>query len=163
MSTLAAVAQTDYSDYSGFSSASSTVNSKLKIGALTDSESSITANATATGDDITGTPDDEDGVTLPASVTQGVAGSMTVNVSNTSGSTVYLNVWIDFNRNGVLTDSGEQIATNITIANGTSNSNRTVNFTVSANASRGTAGVRVRLTSTSRPVRAAMARWKIML
>jgi uncharacterized repeat protein (TIGR01451 family) len=146
-----AQAQTaDFGDYNAFGSASSTVVTTLKIGATTDKESTATTNATATGDDTTGT-DDEDGVTIPTSLAKGIATSMTVNVTNTTGSTAYLNVWIDFNRNGVLTDSGEQVAANTTIATGTSNSNRTVNFTVPAAASLGTAGVRVRLTSTSTP------------
>ncbi|WP_395751928.1 putative Ig domain-containing protein [Prosthecobacter sp.] len=146
----AASAATDFSDYSVFASASSTTVSTIKIGATTDSETAITSNSTATGDDTTGS-DDEDGVTVPGSVALGASSSMTVNVTNTSGSTVYLNVWIDFNRNGVLTDSGEQVATNTTIATGTSGVNKTVNFTVPATASVGTAGVRVRLTSTSTP------------
>jgi len=143
-------ATTDFGDFSGFADASSTVISGLRIGAITDTEHTATTNSTATGDDSTYL-DDEDGVTLPATITQGVAGSLTVNVTNTSGAAAYLNVWIDFNRNGVLTDSGEQIAVNTIIGNGTSNSNRTVNFTVPANASAGVAGVRVRLTSTSSP------------
>ncbi len=147
---MAAHAATDFSDYSVFASASSTTVSTIKIGATTDSETAITANTTATGDDVTGT-DDEDGVTLPSSVALGASSSMTVNVTNTSGASVYLNVWIDFNRNGVLTDSGEQVASNTIIATGTSGSNKTVNFTVPATATVGTAGVRVRLTSTSTP------------
>jgi hypothetical protein len=147
---MTASAATDFSDYSAFTSASSTTVSTIKIGATTDSETAITANTTATGDDITGS-DDEDGVTVPSSVVAGTSGSLTVNVTNSSGATVYLNVWIDFNRNGVLTDAGEQVAANTTIATGTSNSNKTVSFTVPATASIGTAGVRVRLTSTSTP------------
>ncbi|WP_395742930.1 beta strand repeat-containing protein [Prosthecobacter sp.] len=146
----AASAATDFSDYSGFGSASSTVVSTIKIGTTTDSETSITANTTATGDDITGS-DDEDGVTVPASVVAGTSGSLTVKVTNSSGATVFLNAWIDYNRNGVLTDSGEQIASNTTIATGTSNASKTITFTVPAAASIGTAGVRVRLTSTSSP------------
>ncbi|MDI1313050.1 putative Ig domain-containing protein, partial [Prosthecobacter sp.] len=146
----AARAATDFSDHSGFSSASSTVNSRLKLGAVIDSETSITANSTATGDDNTGS-DDEDGVTVPASMVTGTTTSLTVNVTNTTGSTAFLNAWIDYNRNGSLSDSGEQIAINTTITTGTSNANRTVNFTVPSGASLGTAGVRVRLTSTSSP------------
>ena len=80
----AATAATDFSDYSLFGSASSTQVSTIKIGATTDTETAITANTAATGDDITGT-DDEDGVTLPASVLLGAASSMTVNVTNSSG------------------------------------------------------------------------------
>ena len=146
----AATAATDFSDYSLFGSASSTQVSTIKIGATTDTETVITANTAATGDDITGT-DDEDGVTLPASVVLGAASSMTVNVTNSSGASAFLNVWIDFNRNGVLTDAGEQVASNTVISTGTSNSNKTVSFTVPATATAGTAGVRVRLTSTSTP------------
>ncbi|MFN0080419.1 MAG: SdrD B-like domain-containing protein, partial [Prosthecobacter sp.] len=149
--TSAAQAAVDYGDYSPFGSASSTVLNTLKIGPLVDGDASNTTNATATGDDTTGS-DDEDGVTVPATITKGATGNtLTVNVTNTTGSTVFLNIWIDFNRNGVLTDSGEQITNNTTVANGTSNSNRTFNFTVPNNASPGTTGVRVRLTSTSSP------------
>ncbi len=146
-----ASAQTaDFGDYSGFGNASSTVVTSLKIGSTTDKESSATTNATATGDDVTGS-DDEDGVTLPATVVRGVVNSMTVKVSNSSGFTAYLNVWIDYNQNGLLTDSGEQVATNVTISNGANNLNRTVNFTPPASASLGTTAVRVRLTSSSSP------------
>lgn len=140
----------DYGDYSLFSSAASTVNSRLKIGSQVDAEYSATTNSTATGDDVTD-DDDEDGVTLPGTLQLGASSSLTVNVTNTRGSTAYLNVWIDWNNNGSLTDSGEQIASNTTISNNTSNSNRTVNFTVPSGASLGTVGVRVRLTSSSSP------------
>lgn len=149
--TGAAVGQTsDFGDYSSFGSASSTRNANLRMGALVDAENSATTNATATGDDVTGS-DDEDGVTVPAVVTRGQTASIIVNLTNASSATAYLNAWIDFNRNGVLTDSGEQIATNTSIAKGTSNANRTISFTVPSGASLGTAGVRVRLTSVSSP------------
>ena len=140
----------DFGDYNGFGNAASTVVTTLKIGASTDKESSATTNATATGDDTTGS-DDEDGVTVPATLTQGASASIVVNVTNSTSATAYLNVWIDYNGNGVLTDSGEQIASNTTIAKGTSNSNRTINFTVPTGATPGVAGVRVRLSSTSTP------------
>jgi hypothetical protein len=143
------IATTDFGDFSGFASASSTVVPSIRIGATTDTEASATTNSTATGDDITGI-DDEDGVTLPPNFIPGVASSLVVNVTNTSGASAFLNVWIDYNRNGSF-DAGEQIATNTTIAHGTTNSNRTINFTPPAGASPGTAGVRVRLTSTSSP------------
>lgn len=69
----AAMAQTaDFGDYSNFGSASSTVVTTLKIGATTDKESAATTNITAAGDDTTGS-DDEDGVTLPASVPKAAA------------------------------------------------------------------------------------------
>jgi len=144
------VANTDFGDYSPFPSASSTTNSTLRIGSTVDGEIAATTNATATGDDNSDL-DDEDGVTVSASVVLGVANSLTVNVTNTRGSTAYLNAWIDFNGNGVLTDSGEQIASNTTVATGTTNSNRTLNFTPPTTVSAGIVGVRVRLTSSSTP------------
>ncbi|MFO1485862.1 MAG: GEVED domain-containing protein [Verrucomicrobiaceae bacterium] len=140
----------DFGDFSSFSSASSVVVTTLKMGATTDKESAATTDSTATGDDITGS-DDEDGVTLPASVQRGASGSMVVNVTNTTGSTAYLNVWVDWNNNGNITSAGSQIATNVTVASGTSNSNRTINFTVPSSATLGPVGVRVRLSSTSSP------------
>ncbi|MCA9060840.1 MAG: hypothetical protein KDA85_20145, partial [Planctomycetaceae bacterium] len=63
-----------------------------------------------------------------------------------------LNAWIDFNNNGVFTDSGEQITANTIIAAGTSNASRNINVVVPAQAVTGTpVGVRVRLSATSSP------------
>lgn len=140
----------DFGDYASFPLASSGKVNSLKIGASTDAEPSANTNSLATGDDNNGT-DDEDGVTLPADLTPGIAASMTVNVTNTSGASAFLNAWIDFNGNGNLTDAGEQVASNTIVANGTSSSNRTVNFMPPVGASPGMVGVRVRLTSVSSP------------
>lgn len=139
----------DHGDYSLFDDASSTAYTSLRMGALVDGEYAQ-ANATASSDDNTGV-DDEDGVTVPATLTPGQASSLVVNVTNTNGATAYLNAWIDFNADGNLTDAGEQIASNVTVANGTSGSNITLNFNVPITATPGTVGVRVRLTSTSSP------------
>ncbi|MDB6076053.1 MAG: hypothetical protein JWO89_3693, partial [Verrucomicrobiaceae bacterium] len=139
----------DHGDYSLFGDVSSTAYVSLRMGALVDGEYTQ-ANATATADDNTGV-DDDDGVTMPSTLTPGQAASMVVNVTNTNGSTAYLNAWIDFNGDGDLTDAGEQVATNQTVANGVSGSNVTVNFTAPVTAKSGTIGVRVRLTSTSSP------------
>ncbi|MEQ1750612.1 MAG: GEVED domain-containing protein, partial [Prosthecobacter sp.] len=141
----------DFGDLSTFGSASSTKNTTLKMGALSDYEYTQTANATATGDDITGS-DDEDGVTLPTGLIQGQSGlSVTVNVTNTSGAETYLNGWIDFNNNGVLTDAGEQIVFNEPVADGISATNRALTFNVPSNATVATVGVRFRLTSIASP------------
>ncbi|MCX6858481.1 MAG: GEVED domain-containing protein, partial [Verrucomicrobia bacterium] len=141
----------DFGDYSLFGSASSTLITNLFVGTLIDAEYAATTDVTATGDNLTGL-NDEDGATIPvAGVVQGAAGSMTVRVTNLSGSSAFMNVWIDYNNNGVLTDAGEQVAANTLIANGTSNATRTVNFTAPATAFIGNVGVRVRLTSTNSP------------
>lgn len=148
--TFVVAANTDFGDYAPFASASSTVDSTLRMGALVDSETTATVNNTASGDDITGV-DDEDGVTVSGNFEQGKQASINVTVTNTRGSTAFLNVWVDFNRNGSLTDSGEQVATNITIPNGTSNAVRTISFTVPANASLGASALRARLTNVATP------------
>ncbi|HEY1082033.1 MAG TPA: GEVED domain-containing protein, partial [Prosthecobacter sp.] len=148
--TLVVLPNMDFGDYAPFPSASSIASVNLRIGATVDTEASATTNATAVGDDQTGT-DDEDGVTLPVTVEQGTANSLSVTVTNNSGAAAYLNVWMDFNRNGGLGDAGELIATNVLIANGTANAVRTVNFNVPATASVGASAVRVRLTSVTTP------------
>ncbi|MBL9115235.1 MAG: right-handed parallel beta-helix repeat-containing protein [Verrucomicrobiaceae bacterium] len=141
----------DFGDYSPFEFASSTLSSALKIGSTTDAEGAAFTTFAATGDDTTG-GDDEDGVTLPTTVSPGQTGqTMTVNVSNSSGANAFLNVWIDWDADGILGESGEQIATNTAIATGTANSNRTVTFSVPAGTSGGVKGVRVRLSSVSSP------------
>jgi hypothetical protein len=139
----------DYGDYSGFGAVSNVVNSNLRIGGQVDGESDI-SNGNATSDDTTGV-DDEDGVTVPASLPRGSSQSLTVNVTNASGAVGYLNAWIDWNRNGVLTDNGDQIATNVNVANNTTNGSVSVPFTVPMTASLGAVGVRVRLSSASSP------------
>ncbi|TDU70794.1 putative Ig domain-containing protein [Prosthecobacter fusiformis] len=141
-------AASDFGDYSLFGTASSTVNSRLRLGALVDAEGGAITNETATGDDEFGS-DDEDGVTFTELV-QGQAGTATVRLTNTRGSTSRLNMWIDWNGDGTLS-STEQVASNVSISNGTNNASRAVNFTVPTTAVEGQIGARVRLTSTSNP------------
>ena len=142
----------DFGDYSGFAVARDTVYSgTLQMGALIDYDIPAAFNAAATADDLAWL-DDEDGVTLPASVVQGSTGnSVTVKVTNTSGAPAFLNGWIDFNNNGVVTDAGEQVVNNVTVANGTSNVSQTYTFNVPATAAVGNVGVRFRLTAVSNP------------
>ena len=71
--------------------------------------------AAAAGDDSDGT-DDEDGVTPAATLIKGAAGTLSVTAS-TNG---YLNAWMDFNADGDWADTGEQIATNLSLPPGTS-------------------------------------------
>ena len=84
------------------------------------------SNATADADDTTGT-DDEDGVTQ-STLRANQTGTITVRVTNTSGAAAYLNVWADWNLNNTV-DAGEQIATNINIATGTSAFDQIINVT----------------------------------
>ncbi|MES2598992.1 MAG: GEVED domain-containing protein, partial [Verrucomicrobiota bacterium] len=140
-------AATDYGDYDVLAAASSGMVATLRIGAATDAELVNPANNSASGDDASGA-DDEDGVAVPASITAGSVGaSLSVTVTNTSGAPAYLSAWVDFNRNGVLSDSGELVASSLSIANGVTNGVQTITFNVPVAASLGTAAVRVRLSS----------------
>jgi hypothetical protein len=69
--------------------------------------------AEAQGDDNTGM-DDEDGVFSSGSLVQGMSGMLDV-IASTNG---YLNAWMDFNADGDWSDSGEQIATNLSLPAG---------------------------------------------
>jgi hypothetical protein len=144
------ITENDFGDMSTFPSASSVSSYYLKIGALSDSEASMASDATASGDDLLGT-DDEDGITVPANVSLGASGSLTVNVTNNTGSPGYLNVWIDFDGDGNLTDSGEQVLVNSSIASGVTNSSQLVGFTVPTSALAAPVGVRARFTSVASP------------
>ena len=72
-------------ELSGFASAFSTRNAAIKIGATTDTEFAATSNALATGDDTTGS-DDEDGVSFTA-MTAGAPASIAVTATNTTATT----------------------------------------------------------------------------
>ena len=140
----------DFGDWSGFGgSASTDVNGTIKLGALIDNEAGITPNTSANLDDTTGS-DDEDGVTQSA-LRSGQAGTITVNVTNSSGAAAYLNVWIDWNNN-TLFDAGEQIATNTLVATGTLAINQVINVTVPTTSPTANIGLRARLTSIQNPV-----------
>ncbi|MDB6116235.1 MAG: hypothetical protein JWO08_16, partial [Verrucomicrobiaceae bacterium] len=140
----------DYGDFSGFGNAASTANSTLRLGLLADAEGTPVKNSAATGDDITGS-DDEDGIVLPSFLTAGLAGAVTGTVTNNTGANAYLNAWIDYNNNGSLADAGEQIVTNSLIPTGVTNFSGQITFTVPSNATTTTVGMRFRLSSTSSP------------
>ena len=88
----------------------------------------------AIGDDITGTPNDEDGVTFESSTlwasttTVNTTASVEIDLQNADASSNRLDAWIDFNQDGDWNDSGEQIFTNYDL--GTSDGVQTLTFTV---------------------------------
>ena len=153
VSAVGALAATDYGDYSSFGNASSTTVSTIRIGATTDSEASVTTSSLATGDDNTGT-DDEDGVTMPVSITQRASVTIPVSVFNNNTANRVLQGWIDFNNNGTFDNSdvgvgGERIYNAAVPANA---AQQTVNvtFTVPSGASPGSLrGVRFRFSDSA--------------
>lgn len=114
------------------------IGSGLYLGSTVDREFDGQPNATATGDDLAGAPDDEDGVVIPGLI-RGTTGSATVTASLAGK----LDAWIDFNRDGDWDDPGEQIATSLSLAAGSNN----ITFAVPAGASTGTSFARFRLSS----------------
>jgi uncharacterized repeat protein (TIGR01451 family) len=75
------------------------------LGASVDSELNGQPTAVANGDDLNGTPDDEDGIVFTTPLVAGRPATITVTVSGAG----VLNAWIDFNSNGQF-DAGERIA-----------------------------------------------------
>ncbi|MEP7196464.1 MAG: SdrD B-like domain-containing protein [Saprospiraceae bacterium] len=117
----------------------------LKIGNTIDAEGDGQSSTLADGDDNNGTsPDDEDGVTLPAFNTGNTA-TIPVKVMNLTTSTAKLTMFIDFNNNKSLADAGEM--TSINVPPGT-NSTLNLSILVPVNAATNTnLGVRFRLST----------------
>ena len=91
--------------------------SGIRLGASVDADASLLNNATATGDDVNNT-DDEDGVTLVPLLPAGETTTVPVGIQNASG---FLNAWFDWNADGDFNDAGEQMVTNQAVAVGTTN------------------------------------------
>ncbi len=113
----------------------------LFLGAQVDADDDGEPSPGGDGDDVVDGTDDEDGVTLPASVSPGQSVPITVNSSVAGG---LLNAWIDFNRDGDWEDSNEQIFTNQSLAAGDNNG---LSFTVPAGATTGSTFARFRLST----------------
>ena len=87
------------------------------LGSTVDAEGDGQPDLEALGDDVGGTPDDEDGVIFNGALVPGETTLITVTASLTDGR---LSAWIDFNGDGDLTDTGEQIATDQSLTVGSS-------------------------------------------
>lgn len=119
----------------------------LNIGATVDREIDGQPTATATGDDDNG--DDEDGVRLLSPLGPGDTATFEVTVSNTTGSTAFLQAFMDFNRDGDFNDAGEKFASDVSVPLGTVSARIPLSVTVPAGASVGTSYARFRLSQTS--------------
>lgn len=113
----------------------------FSLGTNVDTEGDGQPNAAANLDDTNGAPDDEDGVTINETLTVGNSGSISVFVTNSASvSNPYLDAWIDFNRDGDWSDTGEQIFSGAVVA-GTN----TLNLVVPSGATAGQTFSRFRL------------------
>jgi hypothetical protein len=92
-------------------------------------------------DDLTGGPDDEDGVTF-TSMPRGGAGAATVVLSSTVGPGL-LDAWVDYNQDGIWSPA-EQVASSLVLVPGST----VVPIAVPSSAALGRTGSRFRLSST---------------
>ena len=82
------------------------------LGLAVDAEIDGQPNATATGDDLNGIPDDDNGITWPAALASGEVMEITVLLDSLVVGPypgAYLDAWIDFNQDGDWDDAGEQL------------------------------------------------------
>jgi len=112
------------------------------LGTQRDEEANGVPTTGADGDDLAGSPDDEDGVSLGALVS-GSNATATVVVSGAGGGGAKLDAWIDFNADGDFADAGEQIANSLAVTDGSNN----VVFAVPAGAAIGLKYARFRLST----------------
>jgi len=128
----------------------------LRLGATVDGETEATPNVSANGDDVDpGTPasefpastDDEDGVLSPFTDligTEGASPTITLLVTNTTGSAATLAGWIDYNQNGEFEASERAVAT---VASGAFDARVTLEFPRIPKGLAGTTYARFRLST----------------
>jgi hypothetical protein len=85
-----------------------------RLGTEIDAEADGQPDPSASSDDGTGSPDDENGVMIPTLVL-GATANIQVEVTGAAGK---LDAWIDFNQNGVWESPAEQIAVNMAVGVG---------------------------------------------
>ena len=100
----------------------------LLLGDIVDMESNGQPNASATGDDSTSNAysDDEDGVTLPATITAGGSATFTVRYVNENDD-ARLYAFVDWNGDGDFEDTNEKQSQNVAVTAG-SHASSTHNF-----------------------------------
>ncbi|MBL4560046.1 MAG: DUF4347 domain-containing protein [Labilibaculum sp.] len=121
-------------------------DSTLKMGVTIDSDDDGVPGVNASGDDRDNPQfhylfDDEDGVSW-RNLIAGETYTTYLDVVNKTGSSAYLNIWIDFNRDGDFGDAGEQVIRDRIAPNG---NDLPITFAVPSGASIGVSYARVRL------------------
>jgi hypothetical protein len=112
------------------------------LGGTRDLEADGVPSLDAQGDDTTGMPDDEDGVTFVAIQVGQVDATLNVDVQNWSADT-QLDVWVDWNQDGNWGGPNEQIVNSLPVSGG----NNTITFDVPGWATPGDTYARFRLST----------------
>ena len=115
----------------------------LMLGSQVDTESDGNFSASGTGDDVDNL-DDEDGVTFLTPLLAGESASVQLTALNSTGSTGFLQGWVDFNGSGTF-DASEQVFTDVQLAGGTTQ----LDFDVPASAQVGSTFARFRYSLTA--------------
>ena len=132
----------------GTNTATHVIDPDLFLGATPpDAESSPSSPLDGTGDDVTGT-DDEDGVTtFPQLIATATSYSVDVTVTNNTSQVATLTGWIDFNNNGSF--EANEAATTTVAANGADNGPQTLTWSNLSGLVPEVTDVRLRLTTDS--------------
>jgi hypothetical protein len=121
----------------------------LRIGTSVDGDGGSLQNTAATADDAQAAlPDDEDGLTNPATdlvFTLGTEPHVNVRVTNTTGTDATLYGWIDYNTNGIFENSTERAL--VAVPNGTNSGVVTLEFPAVSGAFTGSTYARFRLST----------------
>lgn len=88
------------------------------LGTERDTEANGQPNIAANGDDVAGTPDDEDGVATPIEVTVNETAEVRVSATNDTDADVTLAGWIDLDGNGAF-DPAERVLVTVPAGSGT--------------------------------------------
>lgn len=124
----------------------------LYLGALVDPEGDGQPNAAANGDDLAGTPDDEDGVNLVdlANFHLGSPAMLRVTATNTTGAAAQVCGFVDWNQDGDFADTRESAS--VPVPNGSNGTSFTLSFgAVPSFGPLGQTYARVRLQEASTP------------
>jgi len=138
----------NYETTAGNGGPSHTIVTELFLGNGVDQDSGTLQNVQANADDVNDVlPDDEDGVLNPLDLygTIGSSPTVTLLVTNTTGSTASLAGWIDYNQDGVFDTATERAQASI--VTGTTDARVTLTFPAIPDGFTGTTYARFRLST----------------
>ena len=120
----------------------------LSIGTAPDRDVDGVPSIDADSDDVNQLVNDEDGLLQTVPLSPGDTSNFEVTITNTTGSTAYLQGFMDFNQDGDFDDAGEKFLSNRAINNGVTNVIYSVPVPVPSDAVTGDTYLRYRLSKT---------------
>ncbi|MCA9048780.1 MAG: hypothetical protein KDA89_08635 [Planctomycetaceae bacterium] len=143
--TAAGTGPGNYNTTSSDNGPSHQIVSGLFIGTTVDGDDGTLQNSSASADDASG-GDDEDFTTSAAlNFIEGLATTVDINVTNTTGTAATLYGWIDFNGDGAFSNSTERASA--VVATGTNNGTVTLTFPETPDGASGSTFLRLRLST----------------